>query len=371
MGVKERNVLCVGNFSSDTGYAWKLIEHLWTIVADKTSELGYGTIACYPRVAGLNSELEKSDIKIIEHQFQTATLMNCLSTTKLIKSNGIKIIYLTDRPYLSICYSIYRAVGVKKIIVHDHTPGYRKPSSLGKRLLKTLMNKVPYITADAAIGVSPYVCKRLTEVNGIPTKKIHLVTNGIKDSPQIKDTYASNKIKIVTVARANYYKGIDFAIKVVAELERLYGTEVEYHLIGDGPDIEAFKALSKKLNLRDKVHFLGASDDVENILPAFDVAFHPSKGEAMCLAIVEYMRAGLPILVSSNLSVNSILEENHDALFYSENIIESAAISLNKLSEDEKLRERLGKNARSSFSSKYLRADMQVALNSVLKKQLT
>jgi glycosyltransferase involved in cell wall biosynthesis len=251
-------------------------------------------------------------------------------------------------------------LGVRNIIVHDHTPGYREPIKGYKKLIKIFINSIPFFTADTVIGVSPYVCSRLKDVTCAPERKIHLVTNGIEDTivPAPTGIDDPRPTKIVTVARANYYKGIDFAIKTIALLKETL-PDIEYTLIGDGPNLEEFKALAKELGVDDKVVFAGKCDNVAERLSHFDIAFHPSKGEAMCLAIVEYMRAGLPIIVSTNKSVNSILHDGIDGSFYTEASTRSASEKLLALIFDSKHRIKMGHNARSSFLEKYNHSQMK------------
>lgn len=177
----KESILCVGNFDSGTGYAWRLIEKLWTIVADVGNEKDLITIACYPSITEINPELVKAGISVDKYHIATRGIKACGCSFSYLKKNGVKYLYLTDRPVFSWCYLAYRLAGVKKIIVHDHTPGYRSPVVGLKKAIKSIINRLLWITADLAIGVSPYVSERLKVVNCLPQRKIQCVTNGIKD----------------------------------------------------------------------------------------------------------------------------------------------------------------------------------------------
>jgi len=372
--IEKNKILCVGNFDSNTGYAWKLIEKLWTYISEMGSEKDLETIAAYPSVSSINPSLVESDISVIERNFPTTGLRYCFSNCRFIKENKISILYLTDRAVLSWHYIFYRAVGVKKIIIHDHTPGFRSPLIGLKAKIKKVINYLPWITCDLAIGVSPYVCERLELVNQYPKNKITCVTNGMPATQHIKTfnpLVAGSKIRIVTVARANYYKGIDFAIRTIANL--VHGenmNNIEYVFIGDGPDLLEFKKLAKTLNVENHVVFMGKRSDVEELLPTFDIALHPSKGEAMCLAIVEYMRAGLPVITSDNLSVNSILKNEQDSLFYTEFSEQSAVKTLKRLVADHALRTKLGLFGNSRYNDFYSEDTMKSNFRETLKSHI-
>ena len=110
---------------------------------------------------------------------------------------------------------------------------------------------------------------------------------------------------VATVARANKYKGIDFALEVFALIAQ---TQPEinftYLMLGDGPHLAEFKQRAAQLGLAERVVFLGRVESVDDYLIACDIAFHPSLGEVgYCLAILEYMQANLPVVVPDNPSV--------------------------------------------------------------------
>jgi len=362
-------ILCVGNFDSGTGYAWKLIEHLWTVAAEVGDEAGLSTLACYPTLSEINPVLNKAGIVIKQHWLETKSISRCFKSLQFIRKNKIRYLYLSDRATLSRCYFMYRLAGVKKIIVHDHTPGHRPAVTGIKKAVKTLINYLPWITVDYAIGVSPYVCERLALVNRVPEKKILSVTNGIDDCSNVKKYPVSSEelVRLVTVARVNYYKGVDFAIHSIHQLvQHCQITNIQYDVIGDGPELDTFKALVKTLGIEAYVNFLGKQSGVAALLPEYDIAFHPSKGEAMCLAIVEYMRAGLPVIVSTNPSVNSILQENKDSVFFQEGELSSAVDCLSGLVKDATLRQELGLSARARFETQYRAVLMDASFKSSL-----
>lgn len=369
MSVDSKTILCVGNFDSNTGYAWKLIESLWVQLSKVGHEKDYRTIACYPSMSIVNPMLLEQEIPILVHDFSCTGFLSTFRTIQFIRNNNVTVLYLTDRPSFSIAYLFFRISGVKKIITHDHTPGYRPPLTRLRMTFKKIRNRIPFVTIDTAIGVSPYVCQRLEDVNGVSSNKIQQVINGVQNCTHTKiQECHDNKFtfKVVTVARANYYKGIDFALKVIHDLVRRKGLDVHYTLIGDGPDLDAFQQQAIELNISDNVSFLGTQHNIGQRLPAFDIAFHPSRGEAMCLAIVEYLRAGLPVVCSTNKSVNSILECGVDSLFYQEQSVNSAAEEILKLARQPELRMVMGVAARRNYIDKYQESKMMDSFSAVI-----
>ncbi len=79
----------------------------------------------------------------------------------------------------------------------------------------------------------------------------------------------------------------------------LQKTPAKLLLVGEGPEREKVDILIKKLKIRDKVLFLGNSQEVNKILCYADLFLLPSKTESFGLSALEAMAAKTPV-ISSN-----------------------------------------------------------------------
>ena len=352
---RKPGVLAVGNFDSNTGYAWKLMERLWCELSIFFDAKNYNTFVVFPSVSEIPECLTEHNCIVEQADFTSRSLRSVMRQAIYIKKNSIKVLYLTDQETKSFRFFVYRLCGVRKIIVHDHTPGVRtRPSSI-KKSLKALVNRLPLFSCTACFAVSPYVKQRLIDINGVPPGKVHCVTNGIEVTNLKPAARKEGElVNIVTVGRASYYKGIDFALRVIRSLVFEHECfNIRYNLFGDGPDLETFKNLTAELEIEAYVIFHGAVSNVAEKLETCDVAFHPSKGEAMSLAILEYMRAGLPVVVPNNPSVSSTLEHNYDSLIYQEGEVGSAVDALLRLIKSSDYRNQLGSSGQTKLASEF------------------
>lgn len=73
----------------------------------------------------------------------------------------------------------------------------------------------------------------------------------------------------------------------------------------------------------------------------------------MSLAILEYMRAGLPVVASDNPSVSSALVHDEFALLYPEGSVDQAARAIQRLVNDVDTRTRLGMEARRQLETEF------------------
>ncbi len=368
---RKSGVLAAGNFDSNTGYAWKLMERLWCELSIFFKAKNYQTYVVFPTVSKVPECLTAHDCIVEQEDFTSRSFGALIRQARFLRRNRIKIVYLTDQETYSLRYLVFRLCGVRKIIVHDHTPGVRTRPGFVKRLLKVIVNGLPLISCSACFAVSPYVKQRLIDVNCVPPRKVHCVTNGI-EVKDLKPRYREEGefVRIVTVGRASYYKGIDFALRVIRSVVFEHKCRnIQYALFGNGPDIEAFKRLAVELEIEPYVEFGGAVNNVAEKLQTCDIAFHPSKGEAMSLAVLEYMRAGLPVVASDNPSVSSALEHDHDSVIYQEGNVDSAVNALLGLVKSPEYRDRLGKSGQSKveheFSTEAMLARFRRALSTL------
>ena len=78
-------------------------------------------------------------------------------------------------------------------------------------------------------------------------------------------------------------------------------------LIGEGPLKEDIKAETARRGLDEKVRFLGSRRDVPELLAAMDLLVFPSISEGFPNTILEAQCAGLPCLVSDNVTPEVVL----------------------------------------------------------------
>jgi len=363
--MKQGNLLLASNYSSDTGYAWWLMEFFWLILSERPAFRA--TYLAYPRINAVPPAIQKSSINTIELDLTARDRASTQKICRFIKSRHITCLYLTDQPYFSWRYLAYRLAGVEQIIVHDHTPGDR-PSVTGiKGFVKALRNRLPMLTADLVMNVSPLMRRRSLLNGRIPSKKCISIQNGIdvptRETERIpRDSESTirselnlpaDAVLVVTASRMHPYKQVDFAIQTFVETLVRTARNIHFLVIGNGPDEDPLKSMREVRENPDRIHFLGYRNDVTQILAGSDIAIHCAKGEGFSLSIIEYMYQNLPVLVPDTPSVCQAVEHRMSGLIYQEGDLESATSSLLELVDDTNLRETMGQNARKICLEKY------------------
>ena len=102
----------------------------------------------------------------------------------------------------------------------------------------------------------------------------------------------------------------------------------------------------KELGIDSKVHFVGSQEDVPSFLEIIDVGVNCSAQEGLSNAIMEYMAAGLPCVVSGAGGNDELIEnEKNGFIFRLDNYYELSTKILT-LIENDKLREQFKFNSK-------------------------
>lgn len=111
-----------------------------------------------------------------------------------------------------------------------------------------------------------------------------------------------NTLVIGHVGMFTEVKNQTFLIYLIDTLKQRRKRNCKLLLIGHGLFMEAVKKESMQLGLSNDVIFLGNRNDVPHILMAMDVFCLPSLYEGFPIVSIEAQAAGLPALLSSNIS---------------------------------------------------------------------
>lgn len=141
---------------------------------------------------------------------------------------------------------------------------------------------------------------------GVPNDKLAVVHNGI-DLPAIPESARAavrQQLGLPTAAHVVGYIGrlarqkrLDDLIWAF-ELIRVQQEQVYFVIAGDGPEREKLEQFTRKLQIGNRVKFLGHRDDAQSLLPAFDLFWLASDFEGLSNSIMEAMAAGLAVIAS-------------------------------------------------------------------------
>ncbi len=138
-------------------------------------------------------------------------------------------------------------------------------------------------------------------------KQIEVIPNFIDVSKFQKKTFtdcqrelmAHEDEKIIThVSNFRKVKRIDDVVKIFYEVQKK--VKARLMMVGEGPERETAEKLVRELNIRDRVLFLGQSNEIDKILCFSDLFLLPSETESFGLAALEAMVQSVPVISSNS-----------------------------------------------------------------------
>ncbi|MEW9501081.1 glycosyltransferase family 1 protein [Jeotgalibacillus marinus] len=109
------------------------------------------------------------------------------------------------------------------------------------------------------------------------------------------------------VGRFNQQKNHLFLLEVFADLVQ-YVPQAQLLLVGEGTLQTSIEKKIQDLHLVNNVHLLGVREDVHLLMQGFDVFAFPSLHEGLPVTLIEAQCAGIPCLISENITDEVDLE---------------------------------------------------------------
>ena len=249
------------------------------------------------------------------------------------------------------------------IVIHSEH-GYELDILSGLPLRRRLLRRAAYSLADAVFTVSADLRAYHARQAWISLGRLRVLANGVDSerfAPSLERRAAfrarlglsPNTLLIGSVGRLVAIKG-HASLLDAAEILASRGTDLAIALVGDGPELQKLRARGAALpHLASRVHFLGASKNVAEILNGLDVFALPSISEGMSNTLLEAMSAGLPVVATRVGGNPELVADRVSGLLTEVGDVRELATHLEVLSADPDLRSRLGAAARAAILADY------------------
>lgn len=219
---------------------------------------------------------------------------------------------------------------------------------LGMRLVyKCLAHWTDIITANSKIGLAKL------QGQGFDPSRLRAIINGVdlqRFSPKTKSEQLlqrqllgipANTTLIGMVARLSYPKD---QAALLRALHWLICQELDVHgiIVGAGSLLSSLETLAGELNIKGRVHFLGAREDIPTCLCVMDIFAFSSLWEGMPNAVLEAMAMGLPVVATAVAGTTEVVVEGETGFLVPPSDSDKLAERLLCLIRDPGLRVRMG-----------------------------
>lgn len=167
-----------------------------------------------------------------------------------------------------------------------------------------------------------------------------LEKNNLKKQFKIKGN------SIAYMGRLSYEKSIDQVLKAF-KITLQKTPDLKLMVIGDGPERENLEKLARKLGVSKKIIFTGflRGENLAKALQANDIFVTASKTETFCIAALEAMSTGLPVIASNDKGITEIVKNNVNGYLVRPDDNKQMANKISYLFANEKKRELFSKKS--------------------------
>jgi len=228
------------------------------------------------------------------------------------------------------------------------TPWYQRLRGLDAvRLRRDPTLRHTYSSADAVIGIAPYVKTLLSDV---PMRRFEIMSEVALHRVQspVDRSGRTGPVRLLHVGRTIRTKGLRDLIRA---LDRVRDLPVVLDVLGDGNDRAACEALIAELGLEDRVTLHGTVPRavVDEFYARADAFVFPSYREPGGGVIMEAMSFGLPLILCDRGGPAAFVTEECAILLPAQSpqqLAADCARAVRALVEDPALRQRMGAAAR-------------------------
>ena len=245
-----------------------------------------------------------------------------------------------------------------KVFIRDAFNHVRKRSKLEMVLRKRL-----YPRAHGIIAQSKDIKKHLDREFNHPN--IQVFGNPVR--PLNCGREIKKEKLILNVGALVRRKGQHYLLDLA---ERLSDDDWTFAVLGEGPAHKALEQDIQRRGLQEKVRLMGAVENVDPWLYKASIFVFPSLMEGLPNALIEAMRSGLPcVSFDCDTGPRELIKNGENGYLVPPNDLEGLLENVERLITDEKLREKIGANARNS-THKFAMEEVSTELLNFFEKSL-
>lgn len=242
--------------------------------------------------------------KLIFSYLQLKEVVNKLIQPKM------KNILISNINYTNIFCSIIfwkkkniKLIGIERTPLKELEIYFNIIDFLKKFMLKLLL-RIFYSKFDKIVCNSKYISNYLKFKYNYDSIAISPPSINVKGAV-FKRKFNNKILNITTVCRLSKEKGLQNILLAIHEINK---KNIILNIVGDGPEKNYLKKITKKLNLNNIVKFHGHQKKVFKILKKSDLYINSSYFEGFPNSVVEAAYLGIPIISSqSHGGINEIL----------------------------------------------------------------
>ncbi len=316
----------------------------------------FNLIVCAIENGGLiGNEIIDSGTNVIVLGFKRQPIKTILALIKIIKANRIDIVHASS--YHPSLYGRIAAIFSRApvIISYEHVIfDHFRP-------VRAFLNKCLNHFTHGYTAVSRAVSDQVIKWYGYSKSKVYVLYNGVDTTKfSLKSSAATAKnmlgldpktLVISMICRLDLSKVHKYFFEAITRLQGK--RNLQFIVVGSGPDEAAIIALAKAYGLEKSIRFLGIRRDINVCMNATDIFCFPTLQEGFSNVLLEAMSSGCAIVASDFSSNIEVLRHKKNGLIVEMRNAEQLSKAIQQYIDSPGLRKKMGFEARTTIEKSF------------------
>jgi len=292
-----------------------------------------------------------------------------LKLSLLIRKRDIALVYING-PRCLAAGTLAAWLTGRPAVFHLHLILARKPEIILARALSGRLSKVLACSGAAAASLVGHNLRlaEKTEILYNPLRK-HCESLSPAEKSVAKDYFT-----VGIVGRITECKGQHLLLEAVASMSPELRHKVRILVVGsEGPGCESdaqyacrLRGEAESLRLDRQINWAGYQSDPGPCYDLMDVLVQPALAEAMCLAILEALDRGIPVIAARTGGIPEVVRNGFNGLLVSLEDKTALCRALTHFMRDQELRERLQAGARHRLDPRFSMKSFESRIRSTI-----
>lgn len=212
-------------------------------------------------------------------------------------------------------------------------------------------NRFSYNLSEKVVAISKSIKESLIKV-GVKREKLITIPTGVDidrfNRDRVEKLNLRDELNLepdsIIIGSSGYLRAEKRHIDLIEALNLIDNPKVKLVIVGDGVQRKNLEDAIERYSMQNRVFLLGHREDIERVLPNFDIFALCSSKEGLGTAIIEALAMKIPSVGSKTGGIVDLVQDKK-ALFRVGDI-QMLKEALLRYIEDAKLRKRVGESAR-------------------------
>lgn len=324
------------------------------------------SICCLKRIGALEPEVDKRIPVFCLGKGEGNDYLLPFRLARLIRKNAYDVVH-THNWGVFLEGGLAGILARAPVLIHTvHGPYTDYPDSLVSRVKVSFRHFSERLVARGfhrIAAVSNAIRQYIVEEINIDPRLVVTVHNGIPVGDSLPAHRIRNKdVVFIAVGRLAEIKNHGLMLRAFHEVMKA-GLPARLLIVGDGPERENIEDYLRQNQLGGKVVLLGFRSGIDDLLREADVFVLTSRYEGISIALLEAMRAGLPVIATRVGGIPETVRDGKTGLLVGLDDLSGLTQAMKRLIQSEELRHELGKYGHDFLTEEFSLAIMTERYN--------